>query len=94
RAWGGGRLFVCCAAGGGCGVPPHARGKLERKGLDVVVLNDISRADIGFDSEENEVTILTRAGERQVERSPKSAVAAAILDEVEGLRGANVELRP
>jgi len=89
-----GQILVGFAAEHGDGGLEHARGKLERKGLDAVVLNDISRADIGFDSEENEVTILTRAGERQVERSPKSAVAAAILDEVEALRGANVELRP
>src|ERR687889_188267 len=41
------------------------RGKLERKRLDAVVVNDISRADIGFDSGDNEVTILTGAGDRR-----------------------------
>jgi phosphopantothenoylcysteine decarboxylase / phosphopantothenate---cysteine ligase len=64
----------------------HARSKLERKGLDAVVLNDISRADIGFDSAENEVTIVTPGHEHPVPLGPKSAVAAAILDLVQELR--------
>ncbi len=59
------------------------RGKLERKGLDLLVVNDIARADIGFDSPDNEVTILGREGvERRVPRAAKEAVADAILDEV------------
>jgi phosphopantothenoylcysteine decarboxylase / phosphopantothenate---cysteine ligase len=63
------------------------RGKLERKRLDAIVVNDISRAGIGFESGENEVTILTAdAGERHVPRSRKELVAAAVLDEVERLR--------
>ena len=41
----------------------RGRGKLERKGLDAVVVNDISRPDIGFDAPDNEVTIVTAAGE-------------------------------
>jgi phosphopantothenoylcysteine decarboxylase/phosphopantothenate--cysteine ligase len=62
------------------------REKLERKGLDLVVVNDIARADIGFDSPDNEVTILGRAGaERLVQRTAKEAVADAILDEVQQL---------
>jgi hypothetical protein len=72
----------------------RAREKLERKALDAVVLNDISRADIGFDAAENEVTILTREGERSVARALKDVVAGAILDEVEALRGGRLELRP
>ena len=70
----------------------EARAKLEGKGLDVLVLNDISRSDVGFDAAENEVTILTRAGMRDVPQSSKAEVAAAILDEVEALRAGNVEL--
>ena len=62
------------------------RGKLERKRLDAIVVNDISRAGIGFESEENEVTILTADGqERHVARSRKEQVAYAVLDEVERL---------
>jgi phosphopantothenoylcysteine decarboxylase / phosphopantothenate---cysteine ligase len=50
------------------------------------VLNDISRSDIGFDSAENEVTIVTPEQEHPVPLGPKSAVAAAILDQVHELR--------
>ncbi len=64
----------------------RAREKLVRKGLDAVVLNDISRADIGFDAPDNEVTILTAQGEHAVPKGPKSVVAAAVLDRVEALR--------
>jgi phosphopantothenoylcysteine decarboxylase/phosphopantothenate--cysteine ligase len=60
--------------------------KLSAKKLDALVLNDVSRADIGFESQENEVTILTAAGERQVALASKSSVAEAILDEIERLR--------
>lgn len=63
-----------------------AREKLARKGLDALVVNDISRSDIGFDAGHNEVTVLTARGERRVERAPKGAIAAAVLDEVESLR--------
>jgi phosphopantothenoylcysteine decarboxylase / phosphopantothenate---cysteine ligase len=64
----------------------RGRAKLRRKGLDAVVVNDISRTDIGFDSPENEVTIVLADGEREVGRRPKEEVAAAILDEVERFR--------
>ncbi len=64
-----------------------ARGKLTGKRLDALVVNDISRSDIGFDVDANEVTILTAAGERHVPRASKAEVAAAILDAVERLRG-------
>jgi phosphopantothenoylcysteine decarboxylase/phosphopantothenate--cysteine ligase len=69
----------------------HARGKLARKNLDAVVLNDISRTDIGFDAEQNEVTILTAAvdggvDEQHVTRAPKTKIAEAILDAVEAMR--------
>jgi phosphopantothenoylcysteine decarboxylase/phosphopantothenate--cysteine ligase len=74
------------AAEHGEGAVERGRAKLVRKALDAVVVNDISRADIGFDSEENEVTIVLAAGEREVGRRPKAEVAAAILDEVEHLR--------
>jgi phosphopantothenoylcysteine decarboxylase / phosphopantothenate---cysteine ligase len=74
------------AAEHGEGAVERGGAKLARKGLDAVVVNDISRSDIGFDSTENEVTIVLPDGERQVGRRPKADVAAAILDEVERLR--------
>ena len=83
-----GQTLVGFAAEHGEGGLEHARGKLERKGLDAVVLNDVSRADIGFDTEDNEVIILTASGEQAVPHGPKSSVAAAILDRVESLRNA------
>jgi phosphopantothenoylcysteine decarboxylase/phosphopantothenate--cysteine ligase len=64
----------------------RARGKLERKGLDAIVVNDISRGEIGFDSEDNEVTIVSSDGERHVPRASKPEVAAAVLDSVQALR--------
>jgi phosphopantothenoylcysteine decarboxylase/phosphopantothenate--cysteine ligase len=66
----------------------RGREKLARKGLDAVVVNDIARTDIGFDSTENEVTIVLPDAERAVGRRSKPEVAAAILDEVERLRTA------
>jgi phosphopantothenoylcysteine decarboxylase/phosphopantothenate--cysteine ligase len=81
-----GQVLVGFAAEHGEGGLERARGKLESKRLDSVVVNDISRADIGFDSDDNEVTILTRGGDRNVPRAPKPQVASAIIDEVEALR--------
>ncbi|HZG49633.1 MAG TPA: bifunctional phosphopantothenoylcysteine decarboxylase/phosphopantothenate--cysteine ligase CoaBC [Thermoleophilaceae bacterium] len=80
------QILIGFAAEHGPGALERGREKLERKRLDAVVVNDISRADIGFDSSDNEVTIVSPGGERTVPRGPKPAVAAAILDEVERLR--------
>jgi phosphopantothenoylcysteine decarboxylase/phosphopantothenate--cysteine ligase len=69
------------------------RAKLVGKGLDAVVVNDISRTDIGFEVDANEVTILTADAGRseigqRVPRASKAEIAGAILDAVEGLRSA------
>ena len=80
------QTLVGFAAEHGHGAVERGRAKLERKRLDAVVVNDIARTDIGFDSDQNEVTIVTAGGERPVPRGPKGAVAAAVLDEVERLR--------
>jgi phosphopantothenoylcysteine decarboxylase/phosphopantothenate--cysteine ligase len=61
------------------------RRMLDEKNADLVVFNDVSRADIGFDSADNEVVLVTRAGEHLVAKASKQAVAAAILDEAERL---------
>jgi phosphopantothenoylcysteine decarboxylase/phosphopantothenate--cysteine ligase len=84
-----GQTLVGFAAEHGGGTD-EARRKLRDKGLDAVVLNDISRSDAGFDVPTNEVTIVTAAGERQVPLATKGEVAAAILDEVLALRAAGV----
>jgi phosphopantothenoylcysteine decarboxylase/phosphopantothenate--cysteine ligase len=57
-----------------------ARDKLGSKGVNLVVGNDISRAGIGFGTEENEVYIVGKKGERFVPRASKRAVARAILE--------------
>src|SRR5829696_3850767 len=75
-----GQVLIGFAAEHGDGALAYARGKLERKGLDAVVLNDVSDPGIGFDSAENEVVIATADGERHVPRAIKDEVAGAILD--------------
>jgi phosphopantothenoylcysteine decarboxylase/phosphopantothenate--cysteine ligase len=81
-----GQTVIGFAAEHGEGAVERGREKLVRKALDAVVVNDISRSDIGFDSTDNEVTIVLAEGGREVGRRPKTEVAAAILDEVERLR--------
>ena len=64
-------------------VEQHARSKLESKGADLLVVNDVSAAGVGFEHETNEVRILDRSGDvRHVPLTTKSKVAAAVLDAV------------
>jgi phosphopantothenoylcysteine decarboxylase/phosphopantothenate--cysteine ligase len=59
----------------------HARAKLERKGADFLVANDVSRADIAFGSGDNEVTVYRREGEPVfLSRRPKGELAASLFD--------------
>jgi phosphopantothenoylcysteine decarboxylase/phosphopantothenate--cysteine ligase len=64
----------------------RARAKLTRKGADLIVLNDVSDPRIGFESAENEVTLVAAEDEIEVPRAGKDVVAEAILDRVESLR--------
>jgi phosphopantothenoylcysteine decarboxylase/phosphopantothenate--cysteine ligase len=80
------QTLVGFAAEHGAQALARAREKLERKGLDAVVANDISRADAGFEVEHNEVFVVTRSGEVHLDRAPKSEIADGILDVVEQLR--------
>jgi phosphopantothenoylcysteine decarboxylase/phosphopantothenate--cysteine ligase len=64
----------------------HARGKLERKGVDAIVLNNVSRPGIGFDSDRNAVTFLTATASLELPEMPKRALADCILDEALRLR--------
>ncbi len=82
----GDQTVVGFAAEHGTGAIQRARAKLARKGLDAIVFNDVSRAEIGFDSAVNEVVILEPDGEHRVAMAPKGEIAAAILDRVEALR--------
>ena len=70
-------------------VAANARAKLEAKGVDLLVVNDVSQQGIGFDAEDNEVTLLDRwGGARALPRMPKTEVADAILSHVLTLRAA------
>lgn len=62
-----------------------ASAKRERKGADLIVANDVSRDDIGFDVDANAVTIIGVSGTVDVPRQSKAGVAAAILDQVSPL---------
>ena len=64
----------------------HGRGKLERKGADAIVLNDVSRDGIGFDSDRNAVTFLTASTSIDLPEMSKRALADRILDEALVLR--------
>jgi phosphopantothenoylcysteine decarboxylase / phosphopantothenate---cysteine ligase len=80
-----GQVLVGFAAETGENGLERAREKLAAKEVDLIVYNDVSRADVGFDALENEVVIVSADGERRVEKAPKEVIAAAILDEVERL---------
>jgi phosphopantothenoylcysteine decarboxylase/phosphopantothenate--cysteine ligase len=57
----------------------NARAKLERKGCDLMVANDVSQPGIGFDAAENEVTLITAGGEETLPRMSKEALAEVII---------------
>ncbi len=61
----------------------RAREKLLRKKVDMIVANDISRSDAGFDADTNAVTIVTADGAEPIAVAPKSEIAGVILDRAE-----------
>ena len=79
----GGQRLVGFAAEHGPGALDYARDKLRRKGLDAIVLNDVSQAGIGFDAADNEVTVLVADGtETTLARAGKERIADGVLDRV------------
>jgi phosphopantothenoylcysteine decarboxylase / phosphopantothenate---cysteine ligase len=83
-----GQLLVGFAAEHGEQALDYGREKLERKRLDAIVVNDISRPEIGFDVDQNEVTIVTRDGQQlHVPRASKRDVAEAVMEQVVRLFG-------
>ena len=84
-----GQVLIGFAAEHGDQARSYGRDKLTRKGLDAIVVNDISGADIGFESADNEVWILTADDERHVPKASKDDVANAILDTVLSRRSSN-----
>jgi phosphopantothenoylcysteine decarboxylase/phosphopantothenate--cysteine ligase len=77
-----GQLLVGFAADRGENGLNRAREKLVAKKSDVIVFNDVSRDDIGFEAPENEVVVVTAAGERRIQKAPKERIATEILDEI------------
>ena len=77
-----GQLLVGFAADRGEHGLARAREKLARKGSDLIVFNDVSRDDIGFDATENEVVLISKTGERRIQKAPKERIASEILDEI------------
>jgi phosphopantothenoylcysteine decarboxylase / phosphopantothenate---cysteine ligase len=84
-----GRILVGFAAETGSDGLERARAKRTGKNADLVVYNDVARSDVGFESVDNEVVLISEAGERTVGKAPKHRIAAEILDEVERLLEAN-----
>jgi phosphopantothenoylcysteine decarboxylase/phosphopantothenate--cysteine ligase len=80
-----GQILVGFAADEGEHGLSRAREKLAAKGVDLVVYNDVSRDDIGFDAPENEVVLIGAEGERRLAKAPKHRIAAAIVDTAEEL---------
>ncbi|GAA0087304.1 bifunctional phosphopantothenoylcysteine decarboxylase/phosphopantothenate--cysteine ligase CoaBC [Clostridium perfringens] len=63
----------------------NAKGKLDRKNLDYIVANDISKSETGFASDENKVTIISKSGEEvSLEKMSKREVAKNIFDIIKG----------
>jgi phosphopantothenoylcysteine decarboxylase/phosphopantothenate--cysteine ligase len=77
-----GQVLVGFAADEGEAGLERAREKLARKNGTVFVFNDVSRSDIGFDADQNEVVVVSAEGDTVISKRDKRAVAAAILDEV------------
>ena len=81
-----GQTIVGFAAEHGVGGPGRARDKLVRKGADLIVLNDVSDPEIGFESERNAVTLIEPDEELELELDSKEAIAERILDQIQRLR--------
>jgi phosphopantothenoylcysteine decarboxylase/phosphopantothenate--cysteine ligase len=77
-----GQVLVGFAADHGERGLERAREKRATKGSDLIVFNDVSRDDIGFDASANEVVLVSVAGERRIQKAPKERIASEILDEI------------
>jgi phosphopantothenoylcysteine decarboxylase/phosphopantothenate--cysteine ligase len=89
-----GQTIVGFAAEHGDGALAYGRDKLARKGLDAIVVNDVAQAGIGFDTADNEVTILMRGSETHIARASKPEIARAVLEAVLVLRAGSSEPEP
>ena len=81
-----GQKLVGFAAEHGAQGIERAREKLQGKQVDMIVYNDISSEGIGFDSPDNEVTLITAKGEQHLPRAPKSTIAMQLIEAIEALQ--------
>lgn len=65
-------------------VKRYARDKLATKGLDMIIANDVSNSDIGFNSENNQVTIIWKDGETELPMSSKQQLGRTLITEIAG----------
>jgi phosphopantothenoylcysteine decarboxylase / phosphopantothenate---cysteine ligase len=77
-----GQVLIGFAADRGETGLARAREKLAAKRTDLIVFNDVSRGDIGFDTAENEVVLVSAEGERRIQKAPKERIASEIVDEI------------
>ena len=77
-----GQVLIGFAADHGETGLARAREKLAAKRTDLIVFNDVSRGDIGFDTAENEVVLVSADGERRIQKAPKERIASEIVDEI------------
>ena len=61
-------------------VEEYAKEKLISKGLDLIVANDVSKSDIGFDSDFNEVNVYTKEEKKYFQKSTKSLLAIKLIN--------------
>ena len=60
----------------------YARGKLAKKGLDMIVANDVSQAGIGFNSDENAVTLVTANQQTSIPQTSKRQLAVQLIEQI------------
>jgi phosphopantothenoylcysteine decarboxylase / phosphopantothenate---cysteine ligase len=82
-----GQILVGFAADGGARALERAREKLARKRTDLIVFNDVSREEIGFDAPDNEVVLVSATDERRIRKAAKERIAGEIMDEVVAMLG-------
>ena len=58
----------------------YAKGKLARKGLDMIIANDVSRSDIGFNQDENQVTVITKESIWSPDKAAKHELAIQLVE--------------
>ena len=82
-----GQILVGFAAEAGEAGLERAKAKLANKNGNLFVYNDVTQPGVGFESEDNEIVLLSARGETKIGRRSKEECAVAILDEVEALLG-------